>query len=468
VTRRIALTVLALIAVLLVSAVVPLGVLLTDREQSSFRSSLEGTARMVSSTAEEHMSDGKPAGVMDQQLHEADQDRKCAAVYDTAGRVVATTSCPVAVPDHAMDSLVREALAHPGTHSAKVAGRLVVAASVGDTDDPAGVAVLSRSLDPLDDRILAVWGWLAGTAVVVLAAGAFVSVRLARWVGSPLKAVDQAAERLGEGSLEVRAPVGRGPQEVRRLAASFNTMAGRMEGLVHGHRTVIADVSHQLRTPLAALRLRLDVLAEETEEGETAAELAGAQEEIARLSRLVDGLLAVARAESAVPRPVRVRVDEVVAERRGAWEPVARERRVALTTRCGVDLSAFVGAGDLEQVLDNLIANAVDAVPVGGRVHIEGTSAPGSAGQRAVVRISVSDDGPGMSEEARAAAFRRFGNPEAKGSGLGLAIVHRLVTANGGSVQLAEASGGGLSVVVELPPFRRAHNRGNRGGVQAQ
>jgi len=468
VTRRIALTVLALITVLLVIAVVPLGVLLTDREEDSFQSALEASARSVSAAAEEHMSDGKPAGSMDRQLHEADQDRECAAVYDSAGRVIATTSCPVAVPAHEVASLIRESLADPGTHVAKAADQLVVATSVGDTDDPAGAAVLSRSLDPLHDRIFAVWGWLAGTAAVVLAAGAFVSVRLARWVGSPLKAVDEAAQRLGEGSLEVRAPVGRGPQEVRRLAASFNTMAGRMEGLVHGHRTVIADVSHQLRTPLAALRLRLDVLADETEDGETTAELAGAQEEIARLSRLVDGLLAMARAESTVPRPVRVRVDEVVAERRGAWEPVARERRVALTTRCGADLSAFVGAGDLEQVLDNLIANAVDAVPVGGQVRIEGTTAPGSAGQRTIVRISVIDDGPGMSTAARAAAFRRFGNPEAKGSGLGLAIVHRLVTANGGSVQLAETSGGGLTVVVELPPFRRAHTRGNRGNGQAQ
>jgi signal transduction histidine kinase len=121
-----------------------------------------------------------------------------------------------------------------------------------------------------------------------------------------------------------------------------------------GHRTVIADVSHQLRTPPAALRLRLDLLAADAD-GEAAQELSGAQEEIARLSRLVDGLLAVARAESAV----------------------------------------------LEQILDNLIANALDAVPGGGRVRIEAAPTPGLYGLPGLqgspgggaVRLRVIDDG---------------------------------------------------------------------------
>ena len=88
-------------------------------------------------------------------------------------------------------------------------------------------------------------------------------------------------------------------------------MAGRLEALVHGNRAVIADVSHQLRTPLAALRLRLDLLAGTRPDPDTAHELAGALEELARLSRLVDGLLAVARAENVVPVPGAVDVAEV-------------------------------------------------------------------------------------------------------------------------------------------------------------
>jgi signal transduction histidine kinase len=269
-------------------------------------------------------------------------------------------------------------------------------------------------------------------------------VALARWVGRPLRAVDNAARDLGEGRLGVRAAGGRGPVEVRRLAASFNTMAARMEALIHGHRAVIADVSHQLRTPLAALRLRLDMLAADADEA-TTADFAAAQQEIARLSRLVDGLLAVARAENAVPQPVPVRVDEVVADRLAAWTPVAQERQVALTAHSRPALVGHLGPGDLEQVLDNLVANALDAVGEGARVGIDARARHGR------VIVTVTDDGPGMSAEAQQTAFHRFSGPETSGTGLGLAIVHRLVTANGGSIRLEDTPGGGLTVIVDLP-----------------
>ncbi|MDH6577750.1 HAMP domain-containing sensor histidine kinase [Kitasatospora sp. MAP5-34] len=452
-TRRIALTVLALVTVLLVLAVVPLGVLLTEREETSFRGTAEASARAVASAAEEHLSDHKPEDAMLQLLDETQQAGDCAAVYGPTGQVIARTSCTTATGSR-VQTQVSAVLAHPQTRSAQADGRLTVAAPIGDSEETVGVAVLARSTDPLDDRITVVRAWLATIGVVGLLAGTLVSVRLARWVGSPLYQVSEAAHRLGEGALDVRAPAGRGPQEVRRLAATFNTMAARTEALVHGHRTVIADVSHQLRTPLAALRLRLDLLASDAD-GEAAVDLAGAQEEIARLSRLVDGLLAVARAESAVPRPVAVRVDEVVAERLSAWEPVAAERRVALTARCEEGIAASLGPGDLEQVLDNLLANALDAVPVGGRVRVEAEAATGQS-NTAPVLLRVVDNGPGMSASAQESAFRRFGNPEARGTGLGLAIVHRLVTANGGTARLADTTGGGLTVVLELPRVRRS------------
>jgi signal transduction histidine kinase len=309
--------------------------------------------------------------------------------------------------------------------------------------------VLIRSTDPLHDRILAMWGWLALTGVGALGAAVLTAVWLARWVGRPLLAVDAAAQRLGEGALEERAPDVGGPPEVRRLAATFNTMAGRTETLVHGHRAVVADVSHQLRTPLTALRLKLDLLAADAD-GETASELVGAQLEIARLSRLVDGLLAVARAEHAVPRPVPVPVDGVLTERMAAWEPVAHERGVRLTVHCRSAVTASIGQGDLEQVLDNLLANALEAVPEGRTVRMTATR------QNDTVIVRVVDNGPGMTEAARQAAFHRFGNPRATGSGLGLAIVHRLVTANGGTADLGRTPGGGLTVELRLPGARRS------------
>jgi signal transduction histidine kinase len=334
-------------------------------------------------------------------------------------------------------------------------GRLVAAEPAGEVRRPAGAVVLARSAAPLDTRIAAVWGWSAEIGVAGLAASALLSVRLARWVGRPLSTLDVRARRLGEGVLDERAAVGAGPPDVRGLAATFNTMAARTEALVHGHRPVIADVSHQLRTPLTALRLRLDVLAAGAE-GDTAAELGAAQEEVARLSRLVDGLLVVARAEEAAPRSTAVGIDEVVAERVAAWSPGAEERDIRLTAVSQeLPLTVALGAGHLEQILDNLIANAVDAALEGGSITLD----RGTVGD--VVRVFVRDEGPGMTDEARAVAFRRFGNPKARGAGLGLAIVHRLVTADSGTARLEDTPGGGLTVVLDLPLWREgAHERG--------
>ncbi|MFI8071667.1 ATP-binding protein [Streptomyces sp. NPDC086033] len=443
-TRRITWTLLVLTSVLLVLAVVPLAVSLTARERVAYRDSQRAATRVVAAAAEEHLSDNKPPTVMRQELDAAARAGDCAAVYDTSGRMVASTACTAAQGEEAAE-LVKDVLAGHEPEPPENEGRLVAAEPAGEVHRPAGAVVLARSAGPLDTRIAAIWGWSAAIGVAGLAASALLSVRLARWVSRPLSTLDVSARRLGEGALDERADVGAGPPEVRRLAATFNTMAARTEALVHGHRAVIADVSHQLRTPLTALRLRLDVLAAGAE-GVTAAELGAAQEEIARLSRLVDGLLAVARAEQTAPRPTAVRVDEVVAERVAAWSPVAEERDVRLTVSSdGPALTVALGAGHLEQILDNLIANAVDAVPEGGSITLD----RGRAGDG--VRVLVRDDGPGMTDEAKAVAFRRFGNPKARGAGLGLAIVHRLVTVNGGTAGLEDTPGGGLTVVLDLP-----------------
>ncbi|MFL6110317.1 MAG: ATP-binding protein [Catenulispora sp.] len=445
-TRRIALTLLTLTVVLLTVAAVPLGLSITQREHVSFRDKARAAARVIASSAEEYLSDGLPADAMRAELAAAQQAGDCAAVYDKNGQLVAGTLCTAAQGEQGRE-LAAESLSGREPEPPDSEGRLVAAEPVGDFHRPAGSVVLARSTAPLNTRIAVTWAWIALIGVGGVAAAALVSVRLARWVGRPLTALDSAAQRLGEGELGARAAVADGPPEVRRLAATFNTMAARTEALVHGHRAVVADVSHQLRTPLAALRLRLDLLAD-APAGTAPELLASAQEEVARLSRLVDGLLAVARAEQAVPRPVAVRADEVVQDRVDAWEPVALERRIMLTSRCRAPGAVRLGAGDLEQVLDNLLANALDAVPEGGTVTID------CARTQDTVRVRVIDSGPGMSAEAKTAAFHRFGNPRARGSGLGLAIVHRLLTVNGGTVGLEDTPGGGLTAVLDLPLWR--------------
>jgi signal transduction histidine kinase len=305
--------------------------------------------------------------------------------------------------------------------------------------------VLSRSTAELEERVGVLWAWLITVAAAGLAAAAVAAIMLARWVSRPLSALDGAAQRLGGGALDTRSSAGHGPPEVRRLAQNFNTMAGRLESLVHGNRAAMADVSHQLRTPLAALRLRLDVLSQDTDPA-TTEELAGAQGEVARLSHLVDGLLAVARAESVVAKPASIRVDEVIRDRVAAWRPVAEEREVTLSYPADGPVWAMAGDGHLEQVLDNLLANALDAVPAGGKVRISARA------DLSAVSVLVADNGPGMTPRQQDMAFRRFFSATPGGAGLGLAIVHRLVTANGGSAALSDTPGGGLTVTLQLLP----------------
>jgi signal transduction histidine kinase len=326
--------------------------------------------------------------------------------------------------------------------------RVLVIMPVRSAGQTLGVVALLRPTERLEYGLRAFWLTLVLIAVVALALAVILALGLARWVARPLAVLDASARKLGDGDLSARAPDASGPAEFRRVADTFNTMAARLETLVHGHRAVIADVSHQLRTPLAALRLRLDLLTVGSDDD--AADFAGALSEVARLSRLVDGLLAVARAENATPQAGPVRADQVVTERVAAWVPVAAERDIQLTSPQLQPVAALVADGYLEQILDNLIANAVDAGGAGVQVRVSVTITQ----QRA--RVVVADNGPGMSQAEMDRAFRRFAASGTGGSGLGLAIVHRLASSSGGSARLTRTEGGGLTVTVDLPLAARA------------
>lgn len=447
--RRIAGTFIALLSALIVLAVVPLGVSIAHNERTNFRFDADSAARVVADAAEEHLSDHHSETQMLAALDAAAARGDCATVYTAAGTVLTSSKCSHDFRT-ASDELVRRVF--NGDHgdnpeedlTAQEGQWLLIGVPISDSGKVSGAVVFARTMDPADDRVTAMWGWLAVTGMGVLALAAFLSVRLARWITRPLEGLGDAASRLGAGDLSVRANAQNGgPEQVRRLAETFDWMAERIETLVRGHRSWLADVSHQLRTPLTALRLRLDLLAGNVSDEDAAAEFAGAQDEIARLSRLVDGLLAVARAEAAVPQRKPVRIDQVVDERVSAWEPLAAERGVTLLARTE-PVTASLGSGDLEQMLDNLVANALDAVAESGHVSVEALREDG----RAVVRVV--DDGPGLSDERKLAAFHRYGHPEPRGHGLGLAIVQRLAAANGGDAALRDTPGGGLTAELDL------------------
>lgn len=328
---------------------------------------------------------------------------------------------------------------------------LFVALPVGSPSGIRGAVRISYPASVVDQRIQHTWLLLAATGGAVLGIVFLVSLLLARSVTRPLGELERAAEALGAGDLSVRAAVPSGPDEVRVLAESFNATAARLEQLVGAQRAFVADASHQLRTPLAALRLRLENL-EADVSGHAAEDLEGALAEVRRLSRLVDGLLALSRAEQSTSAPASLSVAAILDGRLGAWEAFAAERNVRIEATVDDAHSVRATPGRLEQVIDNLLNNALEVAPAGSAVCLS------ASGRGTWVELRVSDEGPGMSAEERARAFDRFwqsasARREGRSNGhfgLGLAIVRELVVADGGAVRLEPSRSGGLEVVVRL------------------
>lgn len=332
-----------------------------------------------------------------------------------------------------------------------VAEPITIAAGSSPATIVGGAVQVTYPLSVVDAHIRDNWLLLGGIGVAVLAIVFVVSLTLARSVTRPVRDLESAADRLGRGDLSARAVVANHPSELRVLAESFNRTAARLEQLVNSQQAFIADASHQLRTPLAALRLRLEnVQQDAVATGRVDVDdLDGTLSEVARLSRIVDGLLELARAERQGSAPSDVDVGEVVSRRQSAWSAFAAERGIRIEVAVDGRCIARATPGRLEQVLDNVLNNALEVAPV----HSEVSMVARDADQWVVV--TVGDAGPGLSDAARARAFDRFWRDPAQsrdgGSGLGLAIVQHLVMADAGTVALAQSRAGGLEVTVRLP-----------------
>jgi signal transduction histidine kinase len=226
-------------------------------------------------------------------------------------------------------------------------------------------------------------------------------------------------------------------------------MTARVAGLVEQQRSFAADVSHQLRTPLTALRLHLERGAElahvDPDGAQSALEAAGIETE--RLQHLVEAMLLLARAESVQVRTETVDVAAVVAERVAIWSLLADERDVRLELHGPRSAPATAAAGAIEQIIDNYLDNALNVAPGGTTIDVHVEAADGH------VDVHVADRGPGMPSEQLDVAFDRFWRaPDAvhDGSGLGLAIVSHLAMCSGGKATLRNREHGGLEASVRL------------------
>ncbi|MFG2963098.1 sensor histidine kinase [Streptomyces sp. NPDC048288] len=305
------------------------------------------------------------------------------------------------------------------------------------------------STSDMTTRLWQIWGFRAGLAVLVLGAAAAIGAVAARRITRPLRELNSMASKFSDGDLTARSPV-TGPAETRTLAHTLNQGAERLDTLVASQRIFVADASHQLRTPLTALRLSLDNIADGVDDEFVREDVEQATAEVVRMSRLVNGLLVLARAEAKVTAPEPLQLLDIVEERLAVWRPAADERGVHIALRGSADgrPTVLASPGHLDQVLDNVLSNALEVSPDGGTITVRADTGPDE------VTLSVLDEGPGMTDAEKSRAFDRFwrgqGLTGRSGSGLGLSVVRQLLTDDGGTVTLRDAPGGGLWVLITL------------------
>lgn len=280
---------------------------------------------------------------------------------------------------------------------------------------------------------------VALTTVVLAGIAAYV---LTLSVTRQLDALRSATVALAEGDLTSRADEDRGAPQLRSLSSSFNQMATRLDTLLTQQRTFAADASHQLRTPLTALRLRLERARELLATDPVGAEerLAAADVEAERLGTLIEGLLLLSRMDADDAEQTVVDLAAVALERVEAWQPLADELGLTLTVDAAGAAPVLAVASAAEQILDNYIDNAMSASEIGGTIQVSVVRGEDHA------VMEVRDEGAGMSAEDRGRAFDRFWRAESgsTGTGLGLAIVARLAEASGATVGLRPGTECGL------------------------
>ena len=450
--RRLLASFLTITLVTLLVLVYPLGRIFASQQRDRLFRDIEHDATVVAGLTEDDLERGmRPAiGALLSKYSR-----------DPGGRIVVVDRNGVSVADSAVNATLGQNFMNRAEIRAAVAGGraegrrysstlhsdlLYVAVPVTSSGAVHGAVRVTYPTSTLDRRVRSMWLGLALWSAVVAIAVTGVGLALSRLVTTPVDRLKQAATRISGGDLSARAPTDSGAPELRELAAVFNDTAARQQRLLEAQRDFVGDASHQLRTPLAALRLQLENI-ESMAPPDLQPAIASARAEAARLGRISEGLLALTRATATSPTRESVNLGDVVSDRRAAWEPIAAEGDVALS--CALAPSVWVSAppGALEQILDNLIDNALEVSPAGALVSVE-VRAVGD-----LVELHVIDHGPGLSPEHRARAFDRFwrapGAPQG-GTGLGLAVVASLAAQCEGIAELRSGPDGGIDAVVVL------------------
>jgi signal transduction histidine kinase len=452
-TRRLLLTYLTFALLILIALEIPLGYVYHRSEQQHAFGQLEHDAEVLAAFVDTALRNGQPAQVELLAHESAQRLGGHVDVVDARGVLLSSTHPEKHPPSSlAAEPDIRTVLTARGqisTRTAELGGVQVMSVAVPIHPGLAGQGAIRVSVptEPVTSRIEQFWWLLGGVGIAVLAAVALIAFALARWISKPVRALERATRDLPDGTLPP--PTTTGPPELRRLAATFHATANRMHALLESQRAFVGHASHQLKTPLAALRLRLENLEPDIADG-GGRNLQAALTETDRLAQMVETLLAMARSEQTTLLREDVVLADAVADRIFLWSPLAAEQDVRLTAYGPDDTHVRAVPGAVDQIIDNLLSNALRVAPRGSPIDISWQPST-----RNMVELHVVDAGPGLPEEHRERALDPFWRaPDAAkgGTGLGLSLVRKLAEVSGGNATLQPAADGtGIDAVVTLP-----------------
>jgi signal transduction histidine kinase len=429
---------------------VPLALSLSARVNDEVRSQAQGQADLVAATAADLLSATRRGELTVLTRSSAAAVRGRVLVVDRSGIVLADSAVPAETgSSYAERPEIVSALHGSGVQVQRAShtlGEEILATAVPIIRN--GVAVgavrVTQSVAAVHAAVTRVELGLALIGAIVLALGLAAGVVIAGQIARPLRRLERVAGQVAGGDLSARAAI-EGSREQRSLGASFNEMTDRVGRLLDSQRAFVADASHQLRTPLTGLRLRIEEARAAGVGPAAARELDAGAAEVDRLAQIVEELLVLSRAGERELPGERLDLDGALERACARWRATAAEREIALEQEELHGGEVWCAAVDADRVLDVLLENALRYSPPGSCVTLAST--PG--------RIEIRDRGPGLTPADGEAIFERFHRGSAglggpSGSGLGLAIARELARGWGGEVTLRNRDGGGAVATLTL------------------
>jgi signal transduction histidine kinase len=370
------------------------------------------------------------------------------AVFDLAGTVWAASDPDPPVLDEDEAEQVRLALSGrraeaPDAVFPWIVPESVIVEPVFDDGDVIGAVLISAEVDAPRTAIFQQLMVLTLIALVLIALGILLVVRLARWVLSPVRRLDEAMAAIERGEMDARVSEDTGPPELRRMTRVFNGMAEEIEKVLSRQQEFALNASHELRNPLNALLLRVEHLATGLGE-EWRDDVEETREEGRRMARILETLLGLARSGRADSLFSAVDLVTLSQRRVDAWTEVAGPRGVRFRMTGEGMMMCVTDRTIVESALDAVIDNAVKFSPAGTEIEIE-VRREGEA-----FAITVRDHGPGLTgdqlEHAADRFWRSADSGETPGTGLGLAIATDLLASIGGDLAVSAPDDGGLRV----------------------